>query len=111
MSDLRLSRLAIATIAVALLAACGEEAPSEDSRAATGEVLEGTISDAMLPLDQVRSQPPLAAPRSRSTSAGDADQAESGEGTEEAGAPADGAAPTGDTANPAAQPAAEAGEE
>ena len=111
MSDLRLSRLAFATAALALLAACGEEAPSDDSRAATGEVLEGTISDAMLPLDQVRSQPPLVAPRSRSTGAGDADQAESGEGTEEAGAPADGAAPTGDTASPAAQPPVEAEEQ
>lgn len=113
MSDLRLSRLVIATVAVALLAACGEETPpSEDSRAATGEVLEGTISDAMLPLDQVRSQPPLIAPRRRSTGADGADQAQAGEGTEETGATlADDAAPAGDTASPAAQPAVETGEE
>ena len=62
MSDLRLSRLAFATAALALLAACGEEAPSDDSRAATGEVLEGTISDEMLPLDRVQSEAPLADP-------------------------------------------------
>ena len=46
----------------ALLAACGDEPAADDGRAAQGEVLEGTISDAMLPLDTVRSQPPLAQP-------------------------------------------------
>ncbi len=111
MSDLRFSRLAIATIAVTLLAACGGEAPSEDSRAATGEVLEGTISDAMLPLDQVRSQPPLAAPRPTSTRAGDADQAEADEGAEGAAAPADGSETAEGVAGPSAQPSPEAGEE
>ena len=43
---------------LALLAACGGDAPADDGRAASGEVLEGTISDAMLPLDRVRSEPP-----------------------------------------------------
>jgi hypothetical protein len=47
-------------LALALLAACGRDAPADEGRAASGEVLEGTISDAMLPLDRVRSQPPLA---------------------------------------------------
>jgi hypothetical protein len=46
---------------LALLAACGEEAV-DDGRAASGEVLEGTISDAMLPLDRVQSEPPLEDP-------------------------------------------------
>ena len=46
---------------LALLAACGEE-PTDDGRAASGEVLEGTISDAMLPLDRVQSEPPLEDP-------------------------------------------------
>lgn len=44
------------------LAACGgsdEGVQENDERSATGEVLEGTISDAMLPVDRVRSQPPL----------------------------------------------------
>jgi hypothetical protein len=42
-----------------LLAACGGGA-EDDERTASGEVLEGTISDSMLPLETVRSQPPLA---------------------------------------------------
>lgn len=59
---MRVTRLLLAAAPLALLAACGDEASKDDSRAATGEVLEGTISDAMLPVDRVRSQPPLAAP-------------------------------------------------
>jgi hypothetical protein len=47
-------------LALVLLAACGRDAPVDEDAAASGEVLEGTISDAMLPLDRVRSQPPLA---------------------------------------------------
>jgi len=40
------------------LAACGGGAPdaANDSRQAEGEVLEGSISDDMIPLDQLRSQ-------------------------------------------------------
>ncbi|WP_338241297.1 hypothetical protein [Aurantiacibacter hainanensis] len=44
------------------LSACGDDAEptvENDGREASGEVLEGTISDEMLPLDQVRSQAPL----------------------------------------------------
>jgi hypothetical protein len=56
-------RLLPALPALALLAACGGNAPaSSDGRAASGEVLEGTISDAMLPIDRVRSEPPLEDP-------------------------------------------------
>ena len=49
----------------ALLSACGDDAPApedgeEAERNAQGEVLGGTISDDMLPLDRLRSQsPPL----------------------------------------------------
>jgi hypothetical protein len=54
-------RLIAAVALCVLLAACdwlqGEE---DDDRTASGQVLEGTISDSMLPLDTVRSQPPLA---------------------------------------------------
>ena len=46
--------------ALALLAACNKS--PDTNRSASGEVLEGTISDNMLPLDKVTSQPPLAAP-------------------------------------------------
>ena len=45
---------------LALLAACDRE-PAEEGTA-TGEVLEGTVSDAMLPLDRVRSEAPLEDP-------------------------------------------------
>ena len=73
---------------LALLAACNEE-PTDDGRAASGEVLEGTISDAMLPVDRVRSEPPLEDPeafakvRSAAERGAGADQAaEAGEATE-----------------------------
>jgi hypothetical protein len=47
------------TTACILLAACGSG--DDDQRTASGQVLEGSISDAMLPLDSVRSHPPLMA--------------------------------------------------
>ena len=53
------SRLTAAALA-ALLTACNGDAPQEGE--VTGEVLEGTISDEMLPLDRVRSEAPLADP-------------------------------------------------
>lgn len=83
----RISALA-AIPALLLLAACGEEpkveAPIEtnDSRTAKGEVLGGTISDEMLPLDTIRSQSP---PLSGQSDSGD----ESGPGDEEEGSEAE----------------------
>ena len=56
------TRLLLALPAMLLLAACGGDAPANDSRSASGEVLEGTISDAMVPVDRVRSEPPLEDP-------------------------------------------------
>ena len=44
-----------------LLAGCHKSAKN-DQRSASGEVLQGTTSDAMLPLDSLKSQPPLLAP-------------------------------------------------
>lgn len=60
------TRLSVSVSVALMLAACGEEQsardPSGDRRTAAGEVRGGTISDAMLPLDTVRSQnPPLTA--------------------------------------------------
>ena len=74
--------------ALLLLAACGEEpeveAPTEttDSRTAKGEVLGGTISDEMLPLDTIRSQSP---PLSGQSDSGD----DSGPSAEEEGSEAE----------------------
>ena len=56
-------RLLIALPPLMVLAACGENAPADDSRSASGEVLEGTVSDAMLPLDTVKSEPPFEDPK------------------------------------------------
>lgn len=47
-----------ALIGATLLSACGSEPErtADDDRDAAGEVMKGTISDAMIPLDQLRSQ-------------------------------------------------------
>ena len=91
-------RLPAALITLALLAGCGEEPVAEpsdnDGRAAEGEVLGGTISDAMLPLDTVRSQAPRAVVES---------EAASGEPTDAAATPSaddDGAEPAAATDEP-----------
>jgi len=95
------------TIAV-LLAACGDE-PAGDGQVTSGEVVQGTVSDAMLPLDAVRSQPPLAEPEAaaRVQARADADAATTapeGEATEASGDEADAAATE---AEEPAEPAAE----
>ena len=85
-------RLFLALPAFALLAACGGDAPA-DGRAASGEVLEGTISDEMLPVDRVRSEPPLEDPeafaKARSKADESADGAVEGEDGDEGEQPAD----------------------
>jgi hypothetical protein len=79
-------RLLVVLPTVALLAACGGDAPADDGRAASGEVLEGTISDDMLSVERVRSEPPLEDPeafakaRNAADGAKGADAAEGGEG-------------------------------
>ena len=57
-----MTRPILALALLLLLAACNDDAPGDDSRAASGEVLEGTVSDAMLPVDRVQSEPPLEDP-------------------------------------------------
>lgn len=49
---------------LALLAGCHKSAKN-DERSASGEVLQGTTSDAMLPLDKLKSQGPMLAPSGR----------------------------------------------
>ena len=53
------NRLALLALTLAL-AACGSEKKPAAAGTAGGEVLPGSVSDAMLPVDTVRSQPPLA---------------------------------------------------
>lgn len=55
---MRLERLALVLLLV--LSACGAEKKEPTKGTAAGEVLEASVSDAMLPIDQVRSQAPLA---------------------------------------------------
>ena len=63
MSQLTRLRALIALASLALIASCGkDEVAQSDGRSASGEVLEGTVSDAMLPLDRVQSEPPLEDP-------------------------------------------------
>jgi hypothetical protein len=93
--------------AFGLLAACGGDAPppeSDDARTASGEVLEGTISDAMLPVETLKSQPPLARP---SPSAGDTGESAANEGevAEESGEVLDGGETIPPPAGPAEEPA------
>ncbi len=111
MAKFRLSRLTIAAIApLALLAACGDEAPeetaaaSDDGREASGEILPSSISDEMIATDQLSSQPPLLQDEPASgdgSGAGDAsaigDDAETGGGDAEGGEP-DAASPPSDEA-------------
>lgn len=83
-------RLMAAAVLGLLLTACGGGADDGDERTASGEVLEGTISDAMLPLDQVTSQPPplKIEPASRPTE-GTEDAEDVEEGAGEADTPGD----------------------
>jgi hypothetical protein len=85
-------RLLFAMAPLALLAACNDE-PADDGRAASGEVLEGTISDAMLPVDQVQSEPPLEDPEAFAEAQSEADEVtgEEAEGEEAEAADAEAA--------------------
>lgn len=47
---------------LALLAACNDK-PSQGSAATSGQILPGSTSDAMLPVDTVTSEPPVMAPQ------------------------------------------------
>lgn len=53
-------RRTLALLAVLALAGCGGGDQQAAKGTAGGEILPGSTSDAMLPLDTVRSQPPLA---------------------------------------------------
>ena len=55
---MRVTRIALA-LPVLMLAACGGGVPDEDAREASGEILQGSISDTMIETDSLQSQPPL----------------------------------------------------
>lgn len=61
--------LACLALLAAALGGCGDEKATQQGTAA-GEILPGSASDAMLPYDTVRSQPPLAPPPTESAKAG-----------------------------------------
>jgi hypothetical protein len=79
-----LRNLIVPALALALTA-CGAEKKDEGAGTAAGEILPGSASDAMLPLDTVRSQAPFA-PKVESTDK--ADKAPASEAAPEAEAPA-----------------------
>ncbi len=88
-----------------LLAGCGDDVvvdDPDDSRSASGEILEGSISDAMIPAGSLQSQPPLLRQQPQPEVAEDA--AVEGAGSDGDDAPAT-AAPV--TPQPAAEPVAE----
>lgn len=97
---------AASALAMALcLAACENQAsaPAEQGGQASGQILAGSVSDAMIPLDEVKSEAPLAprqAPEDTATGL-DEEQPEvvPAEGVE--GAPAE---PAGEPAGPGPAP-------
>ena len=79
----------LAAMALAL-AACQAEKKPATGGSAGGEVLSGSVSDAMLPIDTVRSQPPLA-PKPTGSAAGADAKARGAAGKAEEEAPAEAA--------------------
>jgi hypothetical protein len=79
------------------LTACDGGDKRQEARTAQGEILPGSASDAMLPLDTVRSQPPLAPPEEATGKGGKraSGETENGNGRGEAseGSRASGLAP------------------
>jgi hypothetical protein len=73
-----MNRVALLAALCLGLAACEDPsaAPAEQGAAATGEVLAGSISDAMIPLDELNSQAPLAPRQAIPTGDVDAEQPE-----------------------------------
>jgi len=62
----------VSALGLLALAGCQDKKPDAPSKAmAVGEVLPGSVSDEMLPVDTVRSQPPLAPKSEASAGKGD----------------------------------------
>ena len=62
-----IDRRLVAAAALACLILGGCEKKVAEGNKATGEVLEGTITDAMIATDEVRSEPPLAPHTAKAT--------------------------------------------
>ncbi len=100
------SRLSLSLLALTMLSACGDQESDEPERkTAAGEVLGGSISDSMLPLDTVQSQsPPLRESAADDSGAGPSEAADDDEEEEEE-APAPSSSPSSSETAPAAAPA------
>ena len=96
--------VAAAALACLILGGCDKQA-AEGNKAA-GEVLEGSISDAMIAPDEVRSEPPLAPHTAKATDAkGEKAKGKAGGEAAPEEAASEEAAPVAETA-PAPKPAA-----
>ena len=108
-----MKRTATALTALVLaLAACSEEpttdegsAPAEQGGKAAGDIEGGTISDAMIPLESLRSQSPALEPRpTTATTSGDEGGASTTAETTSAATSGDGEAPAPPPPAPPAAP-------
>lgn len=86
------ARILLAVLFVSL-AACHKQ-PDKQVQAG-GEILPGSASDAMLPMDTVTSQPPLAPRSDKGPSAGESEAADAAAPDAVAPVPAEPAAPQG----------------
>ena len=93
---------AAAALACLILGGC--ERKAAEGNKATGEVLEGSLSDAMIATDEVRSEPPLAPHTAKATDA-KGGKAKAKAGDEADASPAPEASPPADAA-PAPKPSA-----
>lgn len=85
------TRRSIMIVLGALVTACNQQGGDKAAPAAGGEVLPGSISDAMLDLDTSTATPPMAAPKVRSTTRSTRDAETAGESADRGQAPAPGA--------------------
>lgn len=84
----KLCLILAALIAPLALMACGDKKPAAQAQA-VGEILPGSASDAMLPIDMATSQPPLAPKVEKSSGkSGDGDAADTEGAADPAEAPA-----------------------
>ena len=96
-----LSQVLLVALAAGLLAGCSAKktTKSDDQRTATGQVLHGSISDAMVPYDTATSTPPVAARHASGMSGDGGDSnADAPIATDSSEAPAPDAPPVGNNA-------------